>query len=140
MPFCPHCKFEYRSGVERCPDCGGELLDAPPDSSTTPDRSAADFEQVRLCTLIGEIHAKLLQDALASQGIPSRAQSGWRLETSLAGMHPPPLGATSAVSIAIFVNRPDLPSALVIYEDFERRGLQQVDWEQPPDEFGPADA
>jgi hypothetical protein len=27
MPFCPKCEFEYREGVERCPECGSLLVE-----------------------------------------------------------------------------------------------------------------
>jgi len=29
MPYCVRCRFEYREGLDRCPECGGELVDAP---------------------------------------------------------------------------------------------------------------
>lgn len=27
MPFCPGCKYEYKPGVETCPDCGAALVE-----------------------------------------------------------------------------------------------------------------
>jgi hypothetical protein len=27
MPFCPQCKYEYKPGVETCPDCGARLVE-----------------------------------------------------------------------------------------------------------------
>ena len=28
MPYCLRCRFEYREGLERCPECGGVLADS----------------------------------------------------------------------------------------------------------------
>ncbi|NLN76856.1 MAG: hypothetical protein GX139_11170 [Armatimonadetes bacterium] len=27
MPYCPKCKYEYRSGIKTCPDCDAQLVD-----------------------------------------------------------------------------------------------------------------
>ena len=81
-----------------------------------------------LCTVAGELHAKLVQDALAEQGIRSRTQGRglWHdLGTPTVGGDEP---------IQIFVLQRDLARARSVFEDFERIGLQQVDWELPPDE------
>ena len=137
MPFCPECRFEYVPEVKRCPECGARLVQ---DMPAAPPRTAArdTGDQVLLGIVIGEIHAKLVQDALASQGIPSRLQSGWPFDSLLGTVHapPPPIGGSSGASYAIFVNRSDLPRALVIYDDFEQRGADAVDWEQLPDTSG----
>ena len=130
MPFCPNCKLEYRPGLRRCPDCGADLVDRLESPAGDADRGE-DLEQVILCTVAGELHAKLLEDVLASQGILFRAQYGAWANGPSGGL-PPPVGG-SECPIMIFVKREDLLRARAIYEDFERIGLQQVDWELPPD-------
>ncbi len=30
MPVCPNCKYEYVKGIDKCPDCGAELVDELP--------------------------------------------------------------------------------------------------------------
>jgi len=27
MPFCPNCKYEYKPGIAKCPDCGSALVE-----------------------------------------------------------------------------------------------------------------
>lgn len=37
MPFCPQCRYEYHSGIRRCPDCGVELVsELPPQEQPAP--------------------------------------------------------------------------------------------------------
>lgn len=136
MAFCPDCRFEYLASIDRCPNCGTALVPTLPDSDADHSEQKPDPTQVRLCTVTGEIHAKLLQDTLASQGILSRAQSGWSFDKLLGTVPalPPPIGGAGATCIAIFVNRYDLPRALVVHEDFETRGLTEVEWEEFPDQ------
>jgi hypothetical protein len=131
MPFCPQCRFEYTAGVSRCPDCGAELVDSLP-----ADEPAAqsDFAEVELCVVTGELHAKLLQNALASQGIRSRVQSPWPFDSpfSLTRL-PSPIGSGFDAAIRVLVSRSDLARARVVYEDFERHGGAAADEFESPD-------
>ncbi len=118
MPFCPMCKYEYVASVEKCPDCGAALVVELPVEQ--PPREE-DFTLVVLGEVGGEIHAKLLQDVLASKGIPSCLQSGWPYDT-LYGLNPPfPLGGGTKSPLKIMVNRRDLLKAQIIYRDFEQK-------------------
>ena len=114
MAFCPDCRFEYVAGIDRCPNCGTALVPTLPGSDADHSR----------------------QEALASQGILSRAQPGWSFDKLLGTVQalPPPIGGAGAACIAIFVTRSDLPRALVVHEDFESRGLTEVEWEELPDQ------
>lgn len=136
MAFCPDCRFEYLASIDRCPNCGTALVPTLPGSDADCSQQKPDPTQVRLCTVTGEIHAKLLQDTLASQGILSRAQPGWSFDKLLGTVQalPPPIGGTGSACIAIFVSRSDLPRALVVHEDFESRGLTEAEWEELPDQ------
>jgi len=118
MPFCPECKFEYRTGIVRCPDCGTELVAALPSESAPP---ASREREVLLCTVQGEIHAKLLRDRLQLEGIPSRAQLGGVLDSPyyLAAM-PAPVSSPADVVIRIYVWETHLGRARQVYDDFER--------------------
>ena len=112
MPFCPSCEFEYRRGVRTCPDCGVELVERlPPRGSATPRAGATS--QVVLGTVLGEIHAKLVGDALAARGIRFRIQRcgpvPWLGLPSVGGEQP----------IRIHVDGSDLALARIVLGEFE---------------------
>jgi hypothetical protein len=120
MPFCPSCRFEYAPDATRCPDCGDELVDSLPEA---PKAEGPGYVQIELCVVRGEIHAKLLRDALASQGIPSRAESHWPFAGPYSVLEPPaPIGGGFDAPFRIMVNQRDLDRARVVYEDIEGEG------------------
>jgi len=128
MPFCPKCRFEYVPGAAACPDCGAALVDSLPEAPPSHD-----FTQVELCVVEGEIHAKLVQNALASQGIPSRIDSPWPFHTPLSATGLPfPFGGGFDAGTRIMVNRADLERARAVYQDFEGGHA-------PPDEGAESD-
>lgn len=67
MPYCPECGFEYRSRVKRCPDCGADLVEAPPPER--PAWPAAETEVTLLCRLADPSHAEIVRAALEEAGI-----------------------------------------------------------------------
>jgi hypothetical protein len=91
------------------------------------------LEEVVLCTVIGEIHARLLLDALATQGIPARAASAWPFDGDLLRV-PAPLGSYASARMRIYVFRRDLARARQVWEDFEVTGVQTANEEAPPED------
>jgi len=123
MPFCPTCGFEYRAGITRCQDCGAELVDRLPSASPPQPPGQPEERQALLCTVIGEFHAKLVQEALRAQGIVSRAQQGGMLENPFyLTMMPPPIGDQWQTAFRIYVFSRDLPRARQVYDHFDRGG------------------
>lgn len=119
MPFCPACRFEYVSGISRCPDCGAELVGELPQAEPVA-LAHEPVEEKLLCTLQGEIHAKLLCDALMSCGIVTRVVSGWPFDgTGDLLRPPPPIGSPANALLRIYVRAEDLPRALAVYRDLE---------------------
>jgi hypothetical protein len=118
MPFCPDCRFEYLPQLRECPECGSPLVEELPAHGKL--RSAPDFTQVELCTVTGELHARLVQNVLAAEGIPSRIISVWPFAGSSVLRPPWPLGGGFDTPVRIMVNQSDLEKATVIYDDFER--------------------
>ncbi|MBN1458000.1 MAG: DUF2007 domain-containing protein [Armatimonadetes bacterium] len=117
MPFCPGCRFEYLPGLAHCPECGAELVATlPPKSAAT---EGADFTPVELCTITGEIHARLIQNILAHENIPSRLVTAWPFDGASPLSPPWPFGGGFDTPVRIMVNQSDLAKAKVIYEDFE---------------------
>jgi len=118
MAFCPGCRFEYVPGIEICPDCGLQMVAELPQAQ--PAAPAQPVEEKLLCTVQGEIHAKLLCDALASQGIATRVTSGWPFDgLSEALRPPPPIGSAANALFRVYVRAEDLRRALTVYRDLE---------------------
>jgi hypothetical protein len=90
--------------------------------------SPEEYQEAELCTVTGEIHARLLQDVLASQGIPSRTESAWPFDPTVNVFRPPaPIGGALGADLRIMVNRRQLERALVVYRDFEQGASETGD-------------
>ena len=119
MPFCPICRFEYVPQLTRCPDCGAGLVAELPPARQTPPLEGHVEEEV-LCAVQGEIHAKLLCDALRLQGIVARVVSGWPFDSHYDVLRPPPpIGSPANAMFRVYVRREDLRRALTVYRDLE---------------------
>jgi len=117
MPWCPKCRFEYVPQLHACPECKVKLV------AELPERPAAEelaygegegFEQVLLCTVVGEIQAALISNALREAGTPSRQQV--RTDPPLGVVYG--LAAPMTANYDIWVNRRDLARAREV-----RRGI-----------------
>ncbi len=64
MPICPNCKYEYISGIKKCPDCGAELVDELP-----PEIILNESDWVVVYTTSFDYEAEMLKDNLESAGI-----------------------------------------------------------------------
>ena len=118
MPWCPVCRFEYVSQVTHCPECGRELVGAlPAEPGPMPEYGEGEeFEQVLLCTVLGDVHRALVQNALAAAGIPSRSQ---RAIVSLFPAVRAGVPAPASVPQSIYVNKRDLARALEVHQAYE---------------------
>jgi len=124
MAWCPKCRTEYRPGVARCADCGSELIAAlptEPEPEPEPEREppafgeGEEFKQEVLCSVIGELHASLVMNALKAAGIPSRIEPADARDMGFTG-------ALRQLPIGIYVNRRDLARAREIYRHYEEPG------------------
>jgi hypothetical protein len=66
MPFCPNCRYEYKPEISKCPDCGARLVDELP-RVAAPE--SPNFVPLR--NLPSRTYARMLQEALKNEGIPS---------------------------------------------------------------------
>ena len=75
MPWCPDCEEEYIEGVDRCPECGEDLVSVLPGESpevraASERRENAHVEEKLLYTAATEVDYALITDALEKEGIP----------------------------------------------------------------------
>lgn len=71
MPFCPECRYEYRPGRDRCPDCDRPLVDILPPE----DDSVVDVHWVAVHPLPGSLYAEMVKEVLERRGIPCLLKS-----------------------------------------------------------------
>ncbi len=103
MPFCPECRTEYRSGVERCSDCSAELV-----ASLLPEETHPGAPLVVLATFPNAAEARLVLELLEQNGI----------ECVLRGDVDPIGNVVTAAAPALLVEKTDLAAAREIYEAF----------------------
>jgi hypothetical protein len=74
MPYCPRCRYEYREGFTKCPDCDAALVDVllPQENETT---SEFPEEAVSCWASDDLIRVDAVCAAVESQGIPCRVSS-----------------------------------------------------------------
>jgi hypothetical protein len=69
MPFCPRCKYEYRSDVSVCPDCDEPLVaNLPPDDDDEP---VEDYDWVPIARMTSPQYAEMIVEVLRSKNIPA---------------------------------------------------------------------
>ncbi len=68
MSFCPECRYEYRKGVPKCPDCDAPLVAALPSRSERPLRLVEVYRG-------RSSEVRILEEALRQEGIPSLVRS-----------------------------------------------------------------
>lgn len=66
MPFCPKCRFEYREGIEKCPDCDLKLVEKLHEGEQEQCRSE---ELVEIATFPYAAGAEMARVKLAGEGI-----------------------------------------------------------------------
>ncbi len=81
MPYCPNCRFEYKEGVNKCPDCGADIVNELP-----KEKPPQEPNFVPLRNLPSRMYAQMLQEALNNKGIPSmiKGDEGIPLRTTTA--------------------------------------------------------
>ena len=81
MPYCPNCRFEYKKGVNRCPEWGADIVNELPE-----EKPPQKPNFVPLRNLPSRMYAQMLQEALKNEGIPSmiKGDEGIPLRTTTA--------------------------------------------------------
>ncbi len=83
------------------------------------------YEQERLCVVRGEIPARLLRNALAAEGIPSRIQVSSKDAFGIS--FPAVFAGATTTWIEVWVNKRDLARAEAVLEAYEGEGDEGED-------------
>jgi len=70
--FCPNCKYDYKPGIEKCPDCGADLVEKLEEPKPTVKKEP---KFVFLCTIQDFVHANFLKETLEKNNIPCLIKS-----------------------------------------------------------------
>jgi len=108
--FCPNCKYEYKEGIKKCPDCGADLVDALEEEE---DGGMPDAEVAELCEVKDEIESDVIRGMLMDKGIHSFLRSNL-LPNSRVTLHffnPKGFGT-------IIINKEDLEKGKEILQDY----------------------
>ena len=65
--FCPNCRCEYKSGIEKCPDCGADLVEKLEEPKPILEK---EQKLVLLCTTQNLVYADFLKETLEKNNIP----------------------------------------------------------------------
>jgi hypothetical protein len=71
--FCPVCKYEYKSGIKVCPDCGEKLVEKL--SLDENDKKFDNIKFVPLPNLPGRVYADMIKETLDAKDIPCYIRS-----------------------------------------------------------------
>jgi hypothetical protein len=77
MPFCPKCRYEYKQGIMKCPDCDETLVDTLPDKAGNPADDEKEYKDwIQLARLTSLQSAQMVTEALRNKSIPVVVNSG----------------------------------------------------------------
>ena len=65
--FCSSCKQEYKPGIEKCPDCGADLVDKSKEQKSIAEK---EHKWTLLCTTKNMVYADFLKETLQKNDIP----------------------------------------------------------------------
>ncbi len=73
MPFCPKCRYEYKQGIYKCPDCDEQLVDQlPVEIKVDDDDISAGYENWQpLARLTSNQYAEMVIEGLKAKDIPA---------------------------------------------------------------------
>lgn len=76
MPYCPKCRYEFKEGIKKCPDCETELVEELGEE--------LEHKFVLIESLESDLTADMVREALEREGIPSIIKSDFFHEGFLA--------------------------------------------------------
>lgn len=127
MPFCPKCKYEYRSDVSFCPDCDERLVPSlPPEDDTEKV-----YDWVPIARMTSTQYTEMVVETLRSKDIPAVVsdRSGHFGQTGQMGMSSfrPISGAVSSLFVPReFVEDAVHEAEIIIGEDWDKIKLVDI--------------
>jgi hypothetical protein len=88
MKYCPNCRAEYRTDIDRCYECDVALVDTLPEPApSAPDPEPTMNELTEVFITGRRMDAELVRSRLESDGMEAKIWSAgmgsWRLESGL---------------------------------------------------------
>lgn len=125
MLFCPRCRYEYREGIDTCPDCEVELVDElPPEPDREKELGGPPEDFVPLANLTAEAYATMIGDALSEANIPAEVVSGTGYFGKTGQMGPSSYRPIEGAVYTVWVHKDSLDDADLIGE-----GVLGEDWD-----------
>ena len=130
MPFCPKCKYEYRQGIEICPDCDERLVhELPLEVEEPPDLFKHYDDWVQAARFASPIYADMIVEALKAQNIPAVILQGGskafgQYGTSWQG---PGSGGFTLMIPREHIEETDKEAALILGDEWESARLPDLE-------------
>lgn len=116
MGWCRACGYEYREGIQVCPDCGRELEQATIAQEPAEETAAPGGEPVTVFVTSDEIEAELVRGLLESSGIEV-----WMRTDNMRSVYPGPARFPhEQISLIVQAERSD--EARAVIEQAKRDG------------------
>lgn len=133
MPFCPECRYEYTGDVDRCPDCGKELVAELPPLDEGDETSLEDKyrDWVQIARIRSYEFAEMVIDAWESKGIPCVMLSGTGYfgKTGQMGVSSPmPIGGGYSLMVPReFVSDADIEAEIILGDAWHEARLIDIE-------------
>ena len=129
MPFCPKCRYEYKTGIAVCPDCDERLVDSLPDDA---DNEHPEYENwIPLARLTSPQLSEMLLEVLRGRDIPAvvQSQGGYFGKTGQMGIGSfTPAGAGFILLVPEeFVVAADREAEVVLGDDWKKARLIDIE-------------
>ena len=125
MPFCPKCRYEYKDGVNTCPDCDEPLVSSLEHIKEDPLSVPDEYKDwVQLARLTSYQSAAMVLEAWRAKDIPCTVLSGAGHFGLLGQMGPSsfrPVGGTFSMMV---------PPEHAVNADIEAAGILGEEWEK----------
>ena len=123
MPYCPRCKYEYRTGISKCPDCDEYLVDRLPldPEEVLVDPSDDHQDWIIVARLNSYQYAEMLVQGLRAKDIPVVVYSSTGLVAQFGGdMIKPTKDSYAIMILREYIAEADHEANLMLGEIWEK--------------------